>query len=72
MEGNISPITVIANTGIVLSKLQSIKGCGFYELFVYSGLREIDFYMACGYLLNENRIVFYNEEGRICIKLKSE
>lgn len=72
MGKNLSPIMVIGNSGIILSKLQSAKTCSLYDLLAHSGLSEVDFYIACGYLLKENRIVFYDNENRTCIKLISE
>jgi hypothetical protein len=69
MNENLSLIMVINNSGIILSKLNSIKECGFYDLMILSGLDEMDFYLAVGYLLSEKKIIFVpnSKEILICI-----
>jgi hypothetical protein len=71
MIENPSPVMVIHNSGIILSRLNSVKGYSFYELMILSGLDEMDFYLAIGYLVNEGRIIFISINNSIQIRLKN-
>ena len=63
-------ITVIGNSGIILLKLQSLKECDFNDLMNSSGLEEMDFYLAIGYLLNEGKIALDSTGNSIRVRLK--
>jgi|WetSurMetagenome_2_1015567.scaffolds.fasta_scaffold890578_2 hypothetical protein len=69
MSENLSPVMVINNSGVILSKLNSVKECSFYDLMVLSGLDEMDFYIAIGYLLSERKIIFVPVGNSIQIHL---
>ena len=70
MAENLSPIMVIGNSGVILLKLMSVKECNFYNLLNYSGLSEMDFYFAFGYLLGEGKIALDSTGNSIRVKLK--
>lgn len=67
MLKNLSQIMIINNTGVILSKLHSLKKCNFYDLQAFTGLEEIDFYLALGYLFKEGKITFSEKDNDVCI-----
>ena len=71
MNDNLSTVMVIKSSGIILGKLNSVKAPTFSELLFLTELDEMDFYIALGYLLKENKIVFLPVENCIRVLLSN-
>lgn len=69
MDKTISPVTVIQSSGIILQILRSNPIMEFDSLFSESGLDYENFYMSIGYLVKEDRVVFYQDGDRVKIRL---
>jgi hypothetical protein len=71
MNDNLSTVMVIESTGIILKILNSVQAPTFSELLLRTELDEMDFYIAIGYLLKENKIVFLPVENCIRVLLSN-
>jgi hypothetical protein len=69
MDKTISPVTVIQSSGIILQILRVTPVMEFDSLYSESGLDYANFYMSIGYLVKEDRVVFYHDGDRVKIRL---
>ena len=69
MDNLLSPVTVIQSSGIILHILSMKVEMEFAELHSISGLDSENFYMSIGYLVKEDRVIFYYDGDRLKIKL---
>lgn len=69
MNNSISPVTVIQSSGIILQILKVMSEMELETLLLESGLEPENFYMSIGYLVKEDRVIFYYDGNRTKIKL---
>lgn len=69
MDKNISPVTVIQSSGIILNILSMKVEMELNELQLVSGLETENFFMSIGYLVKEDRVIFYNDGEMVIIRL---
>lgn len=69
MDKFISPVTVIQSSGIILHILSMNIEMEFSELQLLSGLETENFFMSIGYLVKEDRVIFYHDGQMVKIRL---
>ena len=69
MNSPVTPVTLIHNTGILLQLLNRTKEIGFNELQSKAEMDDMNFYMAIGYLVKENKVILIPGESGMRINL---
>lgn len=69
MIEDLSPVTIIHVSTIIMSKLSSLYELSFDELNVLTQFDERSLYMIIGYLFKEGRLLFFFENKEMKIRL---
>jgi len=69
MNNLISPVTIIQHSMVFQRYLIHSDEMDFKELQTLTGMDDISFYMTIGYLLKEGKIIFFNGENGMRIRI---